>query len=67
MIKTEVNGNWNEQRGKLKQKFAILTGNDLMFKRRQERRVVWKTSNQAWQNNRRIAQYYRSVLDFYFL
>jgi uncharacterized protein YjbJ (UPF0337 family) len=23
---------WNEQKGKLKQKFAILTDNDLMFK-----------------------------------
>jgi uncharacterized protein YjbJ (UPF0337 family) len=29
--KTELKGNWNEQKGKLKQKFAILTENDLMF------------------------------------
>ena len=31
--KTElkVKGNWNEQKGKLKQKFATLTDNDLMF------------------------------------
>jgi uncharacterized protein YjbJ (UPF0337 family) len=28
---TELKGNWNEQRGKLKQKFAVLTDNDLMF------------------------------------
>jgi uncharacterized protein YjbJ (UPF0337 family) len=28
---TELKGNWNEQKGKLKQKFAILTDNDLMF------------------------------------
>jgi uncharacterized protein YjbJ (UPF0337 family) len=27
----QVKGNWNEQKGKLKQKFAILTDNDLMF------------------------------------
>jgi len=27
----ETKGNWNEQKGKLKQKFAILTDNDLMF------------------------------------
>lgn len=26
-----VKGNWDEQKGKLKQKFAILTDNDLMF------------------------------------
>lgn len=31
MIKTEMKGNWNEQKGKLKQKFAMLTDNDLMF------------------------------------
>ena len=31
MNKTELKGNWNEQKGKLKQKFAILTDDDLMF------------------------------------
>ena len=31
MNKTEVKGNWNEQKGKLKQKYATLTDNDLMF------------------------------------
>jgi uncharacterized protein YjbJ (UPF0337 family) len=29
--KTELKGNWYEQKGKLKQKFAMLTDNDLMF------------------------------------
>jgi len=27
----QVTGSWNEQKGKLKQKFAILLDNDLMF------------------------------------
>lgn len=31
MNKTELKGNWNEQKGKLKQKFAMLTDDDLMF------------------------------------
>ncbi len=31
MNTTQVKGNWNEQKGKLKQKFAILTDDDLMF------------------------------------
>ncbi len=31
MNTTEAKGNWNEQKGKLKQKFASLTDNDLMF------------------------------------
>lgn len=28
---TELRGNWNETKGKLKQKFAILTDDDLLF------------------------------------
>lgn len=28
---TEVKGNWVEQKGKLKMKFATLTDNDLLF------------------------------------
>ncbi|MCX6181683.1 MAG: CsbD family protein [Bacteroidetes bacterium] len=28
---TELKGNWNEVKGKLKQKFALLTDNDLLL------------------------------------
>lgn len=31
MKKIELKGNWNEMKGKLKQKFAVLTDNDLMY------------------------------------
>lgn len=31
MTTNELKGNWNEQKGKLKQKFGFLTDNDLMF------------------------------------
>lgn len=31
MNTTELKGNWDEQKGKLKQKFAALTDNDLML------------------------------------
>ena len=31
MNTTEGKGTWNELKGKLKQKFAVLTDNDLMF------------------------------------
>lgn len=31
MNTTELKGSWNEQKGKLKQKFASLTDNDLLF------------------------------------
>jgi len=32
MNTTELKGTWNEQKGKLKERYAILTDNDLMFK-----------------------------------
>jgi uncharacterized protein YjbJ (UPF0337 family) len=31
MNNLQAKGNWNEQKGKLKQKFAVLTDNDLMY------------------------------------
>ena len=31
MNSIELTGNWEEQKGKLKQKFAALTDNDLLF------------------------------------
>ncbi len=31
MNTTELKGTWNEQKGKLKQQFATLTDNDLLF------------------------------------
>ncbi len=31
MNTTELKGNWNETKGKLKQKFAILTDDDLLL------------------------------------
>lgn len=31
MNELKIKGNWNEQKGKLKKAFAVLTDNDLMF------------------------------------
>jgi uncharacterized protein YjbJ (UPF0337 family) len=31
MNTTELKGNWNEQKGKLKQRFANLTDNDFLY------------------------------------
>ena len=42
MNTTVVKGNWNEQKGKLKKKFAILTDNDLMFKEGKEDEMMGK-------------------------
>ncbi|MBG6111599.1 uncharacterized protein YjbJ (UPF0337 family) [Flavobacterium sp. CG_23.5] len=36
----ELKGNWDEQKGKLKQKFAALTDNDVLFKEGQKEEMI---------------------------
>jgi len=42
MNTTEVKGNWNEQKGKLKMKFGFLTDNDLMYEEGKEDEMMGK-------------------------
>ena len=42
MNKTEVKGTWHEQKGKLKQKFADLTDNDLMYEEGKREEMLGK-------------------------
>ena len=42
MNTTEVKGNWNEQKGKLKQKFAALIDNDLLFEEGKKEEMLGK-------------------------
>jgi len=42
MNTTEFKGNWNEQKARLKQKFAILTDNDLMFEEGKKEEMLGK-------------------------
>ena len=45
MNKTGLKGSWKEQKGKLKQKFAILTDNDLMFEKGMKDEMFGKLQN----------------------
>ena len=42
MNTTELEGNWNELKGKLKQKFAVLTDNDLMYEEGKKEEMLAK-------------------------
>jgi uncharacterized protein YjbJ (UPF0337 family) len=42
MNTSEIKGNWEEQKGKLKQKFAILTDNDLLFAEGKKEEMIGK-------------------------
>jgi uncharacterized protein YjbJ (UPF0337 family) len=39
---TELKGNWEVQKGKLKQKFGMLTDNDLMFEEGKKEEMLGK-------------------------
>ena len=39
----EEKGSWNEQKGKLEQKFAVLTENDQMFEEGRKKEILGKT------------------------
>ncbi len=38
----EVKGNWNEQKGRLKKAYAVLTDNDLMFEEGKHDEMIGK-------------------------
>lgn len=42
MNSIELTGNWEEQKGKLKQKFAALTENDLLFTESKKEEMIGK-------------------------
>ena len=42
MNSTELKGKWNEQKGKLKQKFGTLTDKDLMFEEGKKEEMLGK-------------------------
>lgn len=42
MNTTEIKGNWNELKGKLKKKFAVLFDNDLLYKEGKEDELFGK-------------------------
>lgn len=43
MKSVQKNGNWNEQKGKLEQKFAALTKNNKMFEDGRKKELLGKT------------------------
>ena len=42
MNTTQIKGVWNEQKAKLKKKFAVLTDNDLMYDEGQKEEMLGK-------------------------
>jgi uncharacterized protein YjbJ (UPF0337 family) len=54
MNSTEIKGNWNELKGKLKQKYADLTDDDLMYVEGQEDELYGKIQKKVGQSKEEV-------------
>ena len=61
MNSTEVRGNWNEQKGKLKQKFATLTDNDLMYVQGQKDEMLGKLQIKLGKTKEELAEIIKAL------
>jgi len=51
-----MKGNWNEIAGKLKQQFANLTDDDLLFKQGKEEELLGRLQQKTWEDQVRTSQ-----------
>jgi len=56
MNTTELKGNWNEQKAKLKQKYAVLTDNDLMYEEGRREEMLAKLQIKLGKTKEEIAK-----------
>lgn len=61
MNKLNIKGNWNEVAGKLKQKFANLTDDDLLFAEGKEEELLGKLQQKLGKTQAEIRQLIEKV------
>jgi uncharacterized protein YjbJ (UPF0337 family) len=61
MDKIEAKGNWNELKGKLKQKFANLTDDDLMFEEGKKDEMIGKLQIKLGQTKEELQKFFRNL------
>lgn len=54
MNTTEFKGNWEQQKGRLKQKFAILTDNDLLFTEGKKEEMIGRLQTKLGKTNEEL-------------
>lgn len=54
MNKLTIKGNWNEAAGKLKQKYGILTENDLLYEEGKEEELLGKLQQKLGKSRQEI-------------
>ncbi|MDI6049705.1 MAG: CsbD family protein [Flavobacterium sp.] len=61
MNSIELTGNWEEQKGKLKQKFAALTENDLLFTEGKKEEMLRKLQIKLGKTKEEILKIIQSI------
>ncbi|OYX86247.1 MAG: general stress protein CsbD [Flavobacteriales bacterium 32-34-25] len=62
MNSTELKGNWNEIKGKLKQKYAELTEDDLLYEEGKEDEMFGKIQQKIGKTKEEITKWYNEEL-----
>jgi len=61
MNKLIIKGNWNEIAGKLKQQFANLTDDDLLYKKGKEEELVGKLQNKLGKTKEELRKIFEKI------
>ena len=61
MNSTEIKGNWNEIKGKLKQKYAELTEDDLLYEEGKEDELFGKLQQKIGKTKDEIIKWYNEL------
>jgi uncharacterized protein YjbJ (UPF0337 family) len=62
MNTTEIKGNWNELKGKLKQKYADLTDDDLLYEEGKEDELFGRLQQKIGKTKEEITKWYNDEL-----
>jgi len=61
MNTTELNVNWDEQKAILKQKFAALTNNDLLFEKGKKKEMMAKLGIKLGKTKEELFQIFKEI------
>lgn len=61
MDKLEIKGNWNEMKGKLKQKYADLTDDDLKYSEGKEEELVGRIQKKTGKTRDEVVKTIREI------
>jgi uncharacterized protein YjbJ (UPF0337 family) len=60
-IKDKMKGNWNQIKGKLKQKYGDLTDNDLIYVEGKEDELIGKIQQKTGESKEEVNKFFESI------